>query len=395
MQNLKWDGESQLWEVLGGSDTGGLIVRTSQDLKSTPYPVKLATGAWVEECEVVGDRIHYKRIAGEGPDFGWVSIKVKAKELLVKRDGPPPELGTNSSQAVEKQSVKAAPVQQEEGAASHVKEAELEKALQAAENRNADLQAKVQAMEGQAVKQAAAAEIQEDLQKALEASEKRNADLVKKLNAMQDETSRKGAKDAATSQTQAELEKAFEASEKKNAVLLEELETARDQLAASIAKEKAASERQVEVQKELQMLKDQIAANQQIPKDHGLKDSGPQTPPSPRTSRTSSTLIKPSEEGSTDGSTAPGQSIRAPVASVKAPARSPPVSQPCPVFRAVSSVADPTLLPGTAHAHSVRQVHPAVQGPMAGKAVQVPMAGKVVTTRVIQAGHVVPQPRRG
>lgn len=382
MQKLLWDGERQLWEVIGGSDTGGLLVRTNLDLKSTPYPVKLATGSWVEECEVVGDRIHYKRIVGEGPDFGWVSIRVKAKELLVKRAGPPPELETSSIQAPEKQSAEPSEqsnAMQGEVAASRAKEAELQKALEASENRNADLLAKMQAMQSQAVKQAASEQIQEDLQKALEASEKRNADLVEKLNAMQDQAAAKCAKDAAASQTQAELERALQASEKKNAALLEELKAGRDQLAASIAKEKAASEAQVELQKELQILKAQIAAVQQAPKYQIPKDSKPQTPPSPRTSRTSSTVLKTSEEGSTAGST------RAPVASANTSVRLPATSQPCPVYRAVSSAAGPTLLPGAGHANSFRQVHPAMQ---------VPMAGKVVSTRVIKAAHVVPQQGR-
>eukprot|EP00930_Biecheleria_cincta_P045524 TRINITY_DN3136_c0_g2_i1.p1 TRINITY_DN3136_c0_g2~~TRINITY_DN3136_c0_g2_i1.p1 ORF type:complete len:367 (+),score=91.09 TRINITY_DN3136_c0_g2_i1:93-1193(+) len=361
--NLPWDGERQLWEVIGGSETGGLLVRQGQDIKSTPYPVRLTTGSWVEECEEVGDRMHYKRIVGEGPDFGWVSIRVKAKELLVKRDGPPPQLATSSIQASEKQNAEPSEqvnAMQEEAAASLAKEAaasrahgELEKALEASENRNADLVEKLQALQGQA-----SPEILEELQQALEASEKQNAHLVEKLKAMQDTADANHARAAAASQAQGELEKALEASEKRNAVLSEQLRAEQGRAAASTAKELAASEARVELQRELQILKAQIAAAQPALKYHMRKAPTVQTPLSPQIAKspTSHTVVKASQEGSLGGSTTPGQ------------------SQPCPVYRTVSAIVGPTSPSGMGHANGLRLVHPAVQ---------VPTAGKVVSTRVI------------
>lgn len=73
------------WEVIGGSDKGGILVRKGQDLKSEQLSDRLSTGALVEELKLVGDRLHYKRLTGTGPEEGWVSLKVSGKELLTKK----------------------------------------------------------------------------------------------------------------------------------------------------------------------------------------------------------------------------------------------------------------------------------------------------------------------
>ncbi|CAJ1380968.1 unnamed protein product, partial [Effrenium voratum] len=40
----------------------------------------------VEELKLVGDRLHYKRLTGTGPEEGWVSTKISGKELLSKKE---------------------------------------------------------------------------------------------------------------------------------------------------------------------------------------------------------------------------------------------------------------------------------------------------------------------
>eukprot|EP00435_Cladocopium_sp_Y103_P044416 s2572_g12.t1 len=40
----------------------------------------------LEEVKLVGDRLHYKRITGTGPEEGWVSTKISGKELVVKKE---------------------------------------------------------------------------------------------------------------------------------------------------------------------------------------------------------------------------------------------------------------------------------------------------------------------
>jgi len=80
------------WEVVGGADKGGILVREGVELKSKQYDERLATGAIVEDLELKGERLHYKVVtANWGPKEGWVSLKVSGKELLVKKDAVPTE----------------------------------------------------------------------------------------------------------------------------------------------------------------------------------------------------------------------------------------------------------------------------------------------------------------
>jgi len=75
------------WEVIGGADKGGILVRTGQDMTSPEAESRLGFGAVVKQVQLVGDRLQYARISGDGPKFGWVSIKLKdGKELLAKVD---------------------------------------------------------------------------------------------------------------------------------------------------------------------------------------------------------------------------------------------------------------------------------------------------------------------
>jgi len=76
----------QKWEVVGGSDKGGILVREGQDLKSAATKDRVSTGAIVEEIALHGDRLHYKLVTGTGPATGWVSLKITGKELLIKKD---------------------------------------------------------------------------------------------------------------------------------------------------------------------------------------------------------------------------------------------------------------------------------------------------------------------
>lgn len=59
-------------------------MRSDEDPTSNKLAVRLAHGARVRELEVIGNRLHFVKLAGEGPDSGWVSITIKDKELLTK-----------------------------------------------------------------------------------------------------------------------------------------------------------------------------------------------------------------------------------------------------------------------------------------------------------------------
>lgn len=71
-----------LWVVTGGAGKGGILVRQEEELGSKPLPIKLATGTLIEEMESVGNRLHYRRIRGDGPDFGWVNITFNDRYII-------------------------------------------------------------------------------------------------------------------------------------------------------------------------------------------------------------------------------------------------------------------------------------------------------------------------
>lgn len=77
---------SRLWRVIGGVDSGGILVRKGKELKSPQLPTRLSTGAVVKELEFISDRLHYSLVSGRGPDEGWVSVRVSGKELLVEEE---------------------------------------------------------------------------------------------------------------------------------------------------------------------------------------------------------------------------------------------------------------------------------------------------------------------
>jgi len=75
-------GQRARWEVIGGADKGGILVRTGQELKSPAASGRLSTGAIVEELALVGERLQYRLAQGSGPHEGWVSIRITSKDLL-------------------------------------------------------------------------------------------------------------------------------------------------------------------------------------------------------------------------------------------------------------------------------------------------------------------------
>mmetsp|Transcript_73922 Transcript_73922/g.228407 ORF Transcript_73922/g.228407 Transcript_73922/m.228407 type:complete len:456 (-) Transcript_73922:26-1393(-) len=74
-----------LWVVVGGKTSGGIMVKKAKDLKSAELG-RLSTDSTIEQVDLDGDRLHFKKITGDGPDFGWVSLTFKGN-VLVKRQG--------------------------------------------------------------------------------------------------------------------------------------------------------------------------------------------------------------------------------------------------------------------------------------------------------------------
>mmetsp|Transcript_47222 Transcript_47222/g.148299 ORF Transcript_47222/g.148299 Transcript_47222/m.148299 type:complete len:392 (+) Transcript_47222:111-1286(+) len=73
---------AMFWEVVGGGDKGGILVRDGQALSSAAEKERLATGAVIEELELSGERLHYSLLRGSGPNEGWVSLKVNGRDLV-------------------------------------------------------------------------------------------------------------------------------------------------------------------------------------------------------------------------------------------------------------------------------------------------------------------------
>mmetsp|Transcript_82602 Transcript_82602/g.143336 ORF Transcript_82602/g.143336 Transcript_82602/m.143336 type:complete len:319 (-) Transcript_82602:15-971(-) len=73
-----------LWKVVGGGDKGGILVRQGLQTSSPQLPDRLSTGAVVEEVELEGERLNYKRLTGTGPEEGWVSLTISGKALVQK-----------------------------------------------------------------------------------------------------------------------------------------------------------------------------------------------------------------------------------------------------------------------------------------------------------------------
>eukprot|EP00811_Abedinium_folium_P000053 NODE_10048_length_1380_cov_6.169992.p1 GENE.NODE_10048_length_1380_cov_6.169992~~NODE_10048_length_1380_cov_6.169992.p1 ORF type:complete len:381 (-),score=70.30 NODE_10048_length_1380_cov_6.169992:125-1267(-) len=74
------------WKVIGGGDAGGILVRVGIDLKSEQREPRLSTGAIIETLSLEGVRLQYRLLEGTGPATGWVSTKLKDKDLVVPVD---------------------------------------------------------------------------------------------------------------------------------------------------------------------------------------------------------------------------------------------------------------------------------------------------------------------
>mmetsp|Transcript_142633 Transcript_142633/g.251775 ORF Transcript_142633/g.251775 Transcript_142633/m.251775 type:complete len:595 (-) Transcript_142633:90-1874(-) len=81
----------QIWEVVGGVDKGGILVRQGKDIASAAETDRLSTGALVKQLSLDNDRLNYELLTGTGPKVGWVSTSLKGKDLLVKSDKKSPD----------------------------------------------------------------------------------------------------------------------------------------------------------------------------------------------------------------------------------------------------------------------------------------------------------------
>lgn len=91
-----------LWEVIGGATTNGILVREDRSIKSAELPQRLATGASVRELDLIGERLQFELVSGDGPARGWASIKLKEKTLCQRlpfSESSPSSPGTSEDPA--------------------------------------------------------------------------------------------------------------------------------------------------------------------------------------------------------------------------------------------------------------------------------------------------------
>mmetsp|Transcript_16552 Transcript_16552/g.34592 ORF Transcript_16552/g.34592 Transcript_16552/m.34592 type:complete len:191 (+) Transcript_16552:32-604(+) len=79
------DTKPEVWQVVGGGDKGGIIVRAGKDTQSDALD-RISTGAFVLQLELEEERLHYEKLSGTGPQQGWVGIKFKGKDLCLRSD---------------------------------------------------------------------------------------------------------------------------------------------------------------------------------------------------------------------------------------------------------------------------------------------------------------------
>ena len=81
--------QTLFWQIVGGADKGGILVRAGKELKSPEKSGRLSHGALVKELEFLENgRLHYEIVKGTGPETGWVSIAVSGKDLARRTPTP-------------------------------------------------------------------------------------------------------------------------------------------------------------------------------------------------------------------------------------------------------------------------------------------------------------------
>jgi hypothetical protein len=81
-----------VWEVIGGSAKGGIIVRSGKETSSPEESERLSKGAKIRIVDSTRSRVGYELISGDGPKTGWVTTKFQGKDLLVKIIGDGDEI---------------------------------------------------------------------------------------------------------------------------------------------------------------------------------------------------------------------------------------------------------------------------------------------------------------
>mmetsp|Transcript_1830 Transcript_1830/g.5770 ORF Transcript_1830/g.5770 Transcript_1830/m.5770 type:complete len:258 (+) Transcript_1830:142-915(+) len=82
--------EPRQWEVVGGAEKGGVLVKEGKDASSKQLPQRLTTGSVIEELDLVGERLHFRLLTGNGPPEGWISTVI-SKKVMARPVGASPD----------------------------------------------------------------------------------------------------------------------------------------------------------------------------------------------------------------------------------------------------------------------------------------------------------------
>mmetsp|Transcript_14582 Transcript_14582/g.51265 ORF Transcript_14582/g.51265 Transcript_14582/m.51265 type:complete len:102 (+) Transcript_14582:92-397(+) len=75
------EGDGPCFRVVGGAESGGIIVRAGEDVKSDAL-ARLEPGSEIETLMLKGGRLQYHLLTGKGPQSGWVSTTFKDMDLF-------------------------------------------------------------------------------------------------------------------------------------------------------------------------------------------------------------------------------------------------------------------------------------------------------------------------
>jgi len=67
------------WLAIGVGDGSGIVVRERVELASRKASAKLQKGAVLQEIELIGERLHFCKISGDGPSTGWISLTARGQ----------------------------------------------------------------------------------------------------------------------------------------------------------------------------------------------------------------------------------------------------------------------------------------------------------------------------
>lgn len=83
----------EIWKVVAGKAAGGIVVQKGRGIAQEKEPERLSFGALVEQLQLDGDFIRFRRLLGSGPEGGWTRVRQPwgQTQLAETEERPPVE----------------------------------------------------------------------------------------------------------------------------------------------------------------------------------------------------------------------------------------------------------------------------------------------------------------